>query len=70
MITKDNFVTYITASVLYFKQLNEYGAIGKIWDKAHIKWIILKVTGKQFLQFFFYESQLEYLRKAFTKEKK
>ena len=28
------------------------------------------VTGMQFLQFFFYETQVEYLREAFTKGKK
>ena len=37
---------------------------------VRVNYFDVMVTGMQFLKFFFYEYQLEYLRKAFTKERK
>ena len=37
---------------------------------VRIFYFVVMVTVMQFLQFFFYESQVKELRKAFTKDKK
>ena len=46
----------------YFNNLNSF--------RMHLSiYFAVMVTDMQFLQFFFYESKVEYLRKGFTRKK-